>query len=90
MQNKSAVDIEREQEALLVKKYGGLNPLMKRKQPLMPKEHKYFDSADWALAKEGKGGQGGSAELSELQPRKPTATITAQRGASKLDASQPS
>jgi hypothetical protein len=37
MQNKSAVDIEREQEALLVKKYGGLNPLMKRKQPLMPK-----------------------------------------------------
>jgi hypothetical protein len=43
-----------------------------------------------ALAKEGKGGQGGSAELSELQPRKPTATITAQRGASKLDASQPS
>ena len=31
---KSAADIEREQEALLAKKYGGL---LKRKQPLMPK-----------------------------------------------------
>lgn len=33
-QNKSALDIEREQEALLAKKYGGM---LKRKQPLMPK-----------------------------------------------------
>ena len=31
---KSAVDIEREQEALLAKKYGGM---LKRKAPLMPK-----------------------------------------------------
>lgn len=41
--------IEREQEALLKAKYGNLKP----KKKLIPKEHKYFDSADWALAKQG-------------------------------------
>jgi hypothetical protein len=46
---KSAADIEKEQEALLAKKYGGL-----AKKKLMPKERNYFDSADWALSKQGK------------------------------------
>ncbi|KAI8467938.1 MAG: hypothetical protein J3K34DRAFT_428797 [Monoraphidium minutum] len=77
-QNKTALDIEREQEALLAKKYGGM--LNKRKQPLMPKEHKYFDSADWALAKEGKAEQPPS-----LPPRTSPATAAAHHRASKLE-----
>lgn len=77
---KSAADIEREQEALLAKKYGGL---LKRKQPLMPKEHKYFDSADWALAKEGKGEQPAVTEA--LPPRTGPAHIAAHRATSKLE-----
>lgn len=48
---KSPEEIEKEQEELLKSKYGALKP--KNKKGLMPKEHKYFDSADWAMAKEG-------------------------------------
>ena len=47
---KSAAEIEKEQEAKLMARFGGLKP----KPKLLPKDHKYFDSADWALAKEGK------------------------------------
>ncbi|CAM6097239.1 unnamed protein product [Calypogeia fissa] len=41
-----------EQEAMLKKKYGGLIP---RKPPLISKDHEraFFDSADWALGKQG-------------------------------------
>lgn len=46
---KSAQDIEKEQEAKLKAKYGNLGP----KKKLMPKDHKFFDSADWALSKQG-------------------------------------
>eukprot|EP00877_Chromochloris_zofingiensis_P014254 jgi/Chrzof1/9082/Cz03g35130.t1 len=46
----SAYQVEKQQESLLKAKYGGLKP----KQRLIQKEHKFFDSADWALAKEGK------------------------------------
>ena len=64
VQAKSAAEIEREQEALLRAKYGGAGGApLRRKQPLVPREpHKYFDSADWALAKEGanKAGSGDS------------------------------
>lgn len=49
MSEKSAIEIEKEQEAMLMAKFGGLKP----KAKLIPKDHKYFDSADWALAKEG-------------------------------------
>lgn len=65
----SAVDIEREQEAKLAKKYGGL-----AKRKIMPKDHAYFDSADWALSKQGvkpadsAGGQVGQATTA-LPPR---------------------
>lgn len=31
------------QEALLMAKFGGMKP----KPKLIPKDHKYFDSADW-------------------------------------------
>uniref|UniRef100_A0A803M485 Negatively light-regulated protein n=1 Tax=Chenopodium quinoa TaxID=63459 RepID=A0A803M485_CHEQI len=41
-----------EQEATLKKKYGGIVP---KKPPLISKDHEraYFDSADWALGKQG-------------------------------------
>jgi hypothetical protein len=53
---KSPQEIEREQEAMLKAKYGGLKP----KKKLIPKDHKYFDSADWAMAKEGVNPKDGS------------------------------
>ena len=43
-------EIEREQEEKLKAKYGGLKP----KAKLMPKDHKFFDSADWAMQQQGK------------------------------------
>lgn len=86
-QKKSLAEVEREQEELLKKKYG---QLLKRK-PLMLKEHKYWDSADWALAKEGKGE--GEQQLAHAQqaavlpPRTGPAHIAAHRRTSKLDSS---
>ena len=50
---KTAAEIVKEQEELLKAKYGGLQP----KKGLLAKGHnqKFFDSADWAMAKEKKG-----------------------------------
>ncbi|XP_024368670.1 uncharacterized protein [Physcomitrium patens] len=41
-----------EEEAIMKKKYGGLMP---KKPPLISKDHEraFFDSADWALGKQG-------------------------------------
>ncbi|XVE49573.1 hypothetical protein DITRI_Ditri01bG0092500 [Diplodiscus trichospermus] len=41
-----------EEEAAIKKKYGGIMP---KKPPLISKDHEraYFDSADWALGKQG-------------------------------------
>lgn len=41
-----------EEEAVVKKKYGGIMP---KKPPLISKDHEraYFDSADWALGKQG-------------------------------------
>ncbi|KAH6767381.1 cAMP-regulated phosphoprotein 19-related protein [Perilla frutescens var. hirtella] len=41
-----------QEEAVVKKKYGGMMP---RKPPLISKDHEraYFDSADWALGKQG-------------------------------------
>uniref|UniRef100_A0A7C9DGX7 Endosulphine n=1 Tax=Opuntia streptacantha TaxID=393608 RepID=A0A7C9DGX7_OPUST len=41
-----------EEEAIVKKKYGGIMP---KKPPLISKDHEraYFDSADWALGKQG-------------------------------------
>ncbi|XP_021283180.1 uncharacterized protein LOC110415783 [Herrania umbratica] len=41
-----------EEEAVIKKKYGGIMP---KKPPLISKDHEraYFDSADWALGKQG-------------------------------------
>ncbi|XP_062204469.1 uncharacterized protein LOC133906544 [Phragmites australis] len=43
---------QQEEEAAIKKKYGGILP---RKTPLISKDHEraYFDSADWALGKQG-------------------------------------
>lgn len=41
-------DTHTQQTDSLSARYGGLKP----KQALLAKDHKYFDSADWALAKE--------------------------------------
>ncbi|KAL3152042.1 hypothetical protein ABBQ32_001155 [Trebouxia sp. C0010 RCD-2024] len=46
---KSAQEIEKEQEAKLKAKYNNIGA----KKKLMPKDHKFFDSADWALSKQG-------------------------------------
>lgn len=54
-EGKTAADIEKEQEELLKKKYGNLNAKgggKKKSAAAIPKDHKYFDSADWALQKE--------------------------------------
>ncbi|KAK9837083.1 hypothetical protein WJX81_001348 [Elliptochloris bilobata] len=58
--------VEQEQEALLKVKYGALQP----KKKLLPKDHKYFDSADYQLAKQGV--QSGEAPVlggSQLAPK---------------------
>lgn len=58
-----ALSEEEQQEALLRAKYGGLLP--KKKQG--PKDHKFFDSADWALSQQGQGGQANSQQ--GLEPK---------------------
>lgn len=58
-----ALSEEEQQEAMLRAKYGGLLP--KKKQG--PKDHKFFDSADWALSQQGQGGQANSQQ--GLEPK---------------------
>ncbi|XP_074287390.1 uncharacterized protein LOC141612494 [Silene latifolia] len=57
------------QEATMKKKYGGIIP---KKPPLISKDHEraYFDSADWALGKQGKEKPKGPLEAlrPKLQP----------------------
>ncbi|KAL2645234.1 hypothetical protein R1flu_012821 [Riccia fluitans] len=58
-----------QQEALLKKKYGGLIP---KKPSLISKDHEraFFDSADWALGKQGAGGATGAKPQREgLRPK---------------------
>ncbi|KAL9230086.1 hypothetical protein vseg_005478 [Gypsophila vaccaria] len=58
-----------QQESTLKKKYGGIVP---KKPPLISKDHEraYFDSADWALGKQGSGKPKGPLEAlrPKLQP----------------------
>ncbi|KVI03394.1 uncharacterized protein LOC112512761 [Cynara cardunculus var. scolymus] len=51
MDETSRISIEKEEE-VIKKKYGGIVP---KKPPLISKDHEraYFDSADWALGKQG-------------------------------------
>uniref|UniRef100_A0A7R9V186 Negatively light-regulated protein n=1 Tax=Chlamydomonas euryale TaxID=1486919 RepID=A0A7R9V186_9CHLO len=49
---RSPSDIMKEQEAMLMAKYGGMKPKKKGGALGVHKEHKFFDSADWAMNKE--------------------------------------
>ncbi|KAJ6817116.1 uncharacterized protein M6B38_382575 [Iris pallida] len=55
-----------EEEAVLKKKYGGILP---KKPPLISKDHEraFFDSADWALGKQG--AQKPKGPLEALRPK---------------------
>ncbi|PKI74594.1 hypothetical protein CRG98_004921 [Punica granatum] len=55
-----------DEEAAVKKKYGGIVP---KKPPLISKDHEraYFDSADWALGKQG--GQKPKGPLEALRPK---------------------
>ncbi|OVA08976.1 Endosulphine [Macleaya cordata] len=55
-----------EEEAILKKKYGGILP---KKTPLISKDHEraFFDSADWALGKQG--GPKPKGPLEALRPK---------------------
>nr|AAU90324.2 Negatively light-regulated protein, putative [Solanum demissum] len=59
-------EVETEQEELMKKKYGGL---VKKKPPLITKDHEraFFDSADWALGKQG--GQKAKTPAEALRPK---------------------
>ncbi|XP_051145617.1 uncharacterized protein LOC127261345 [Andrographis paniculata] len=47
-----SVAVTKQEEEVIKKKYGGIMP---KKPPLISKDHEraYFDSADWALGKQG-------------------------------------
>ncbi|KAG1658170.1 hypothetical protein FOA52_006931 [Chlamydomonas sp. UWO 241] len=81
---KSAADIMKEQEAMLVAKYGGMKP-KKKGGALAHKEHKFFDSADWAMNKEaaaktGQHGQPAPAPAEEaLKPKLEPTPLPARR-----------
>ncbi|XP_043721718.1 uncharacterized protein LOC122669107 [Telopea speciosissima] len=58
-----------EEDAALGKKYGGLVP---KKKPLISKDHEraFFDSADWALGKQGASlDQKSKADIETLRPK---------------------
>ncbi|KAJ6768547.1 CAMP-REGULATED PHOSPHOPROTEIN 19-RELATED PROTEIN [Salix koriyanagi] len=55
--------------ASMTKKYGGLEP---KKKPLIAKDHEraFFDSADWALCKQGAGAdQTSTVAIETLRPK---------------------
>ncbi|EFJ11543.1 hypothetical protein SELMODRAFT_39198, partial [Selaginella moellendorffii] len=58
-----------EEEAAVKRKYGGLRP---KKPPLISKDHEraFFDSADWALGKQGGPvGQKPKSLIESLRPK---------------------
>ncbi|KAL5721548.1 hypothetical protein ACHQM5_005183 [Ranunculus cassubicifolius] len=57
-----------EEEAAIKKKYGGIVP---KKPPLISKDHEraYFDSADWALGKQGAPVEKPKGPLEALRPK---------------------
>ncbi|XP_024026553.1 uncharacterized protein LOC21393641 [Morus notabilis] len=50
--SEQTMPLQKEEEAAVRKKYGGIMP---KKPPLISKDHEraFFDSADWALGKQG-------------------------------------
>lgn len=82
-QEKSTKEVEKEQEAMLMAKYGGLKP----KKKLLPKDHKFFDSADWAMNKEAqkKGEKPPNSEQQETLPPRLEPMPVPSRRVSHLD-----
>ncbi|OWM71140.1 uncharacterized protein LOC116195677 [Punica granatum] len=62
------VSQEQLEDNSLEKKYGGLQP---KKKPLITKDHAraFFDSADWALCKQGAGLNQETVALETLRPK---------------------
>ncbi|XP_040935054.1 uncharacterized protein [Gossypium hirsutum] len=62
-------DTQANEETVKAKKYGGLAP---KKKPLISKDHEraFFDSADWALCKQGAGvNQKSTVAIETLRPK---------------------
>ncbi|KAK3422312.1 hypothetical protein EUGRSUZ_G02837 [Eucalyptus grandis] len=75
--SEKSVPSSQEEEAVIKKKYGGIMP---KKPPLISKDHEraYFDSADWALGKQG--GEKPKGPLEALRPKlQPTQQQTRYR-----------
>ncbi|XP_030450985.1 ribosome biogenesis protein erb1 [Syzygium oleosum] len=75
--SEKSVPSSQEEEAVVKKKYGGIMP---KKPPLISKDHEraYFDSADWALGKQG--GEKPKGPLEALRPKlQPTQQQTRYR-----------
>ncbi|KAM7516348.1 hypothetical protein LguiA_005931 [Lonicera macranthoides] len=75
--NEKSVPSSEQEEEVIKKKYGGIVP---KKPPLISKDHEraYFDSADWALGKQG--GQKPKGPLEALRPKlQPTQQQTRYR-----------
>ncbi|XP_012067677.1 uncharacterized protein LOC105630464 isoform X2 [Jatropha curcas] len=68
-ENAMAMPSPQQEEEVVKKKYGGILP---KKKPLISKDHEraFFDSADWALGKQGAGKPKGPLEAlrPKLQP----------------------
>ncbi|XP_020105785.1 uncharacterized protein LOC109722241 isoform X2 [Ananas comosus] len=64
----SAMPSPQEEEEAMKKKYGGILP---KKPPLISKDHEraYFDSADWALGKQGANPNKPKGPLEALRPK---------------------
>ncbi|KAJ9147298.1 hypothetical protein P3X46_029475 [Hevea brasiliensis] len=76
-EDKSSMPSSKEEEEVVKKKYGGILP---KKPPLISKDHEraYFDSADWALGKQG--GEKPKGPLEALRPKlQPTQQQTRYR-----------
>ncbi|WOK99260.1 hypothetical protein Cni_G07972 [Canna indica] len=64
----TAMPSSQQEEESIKKKYGGIVP---KKPPLISKDHEraYFDSADWALGKQGGHAQKPKGPLEALRPK---------------------
>lgn len=64
----SSMPSSQEEEEVIKKKYGGMLP---KKPPLISKDHEraFFDSADWALGKQGKPVEKPKGPLEALRPK---------------------
>jgi hypothetical protein len=82
----SEMPSRQEEEAAIKKKYGGVLP---KKTPLISKDHEraYFDSADWALGKQGGVPNKPKGPLEALRPKlQPTQQNTRPRRTSYASA----